>query len=255
MRPHRKSIKHCITEAYWGVDVSIHIFLISELAGGKWSAWRTGRFIPRERASSIHWIGGWVGLRAGLYNVERKFLTLPGLELRPLDRPACSQSLYRLRFSGERRRSWPILKYYHEEKHDHVSGQPVSCRLHRQRGRQYSYLTALLPVTNVTRLAQKGNSRDREKALPSHYEYASVQTWMAHIRKHDVYNEHIPILYLTSKRKATRIFVTGRGGPQGCEMSRLPHFLDNRLTDGGEVVSLQRRPPYTPEKIPDIHFF
>jgi hypothetical protein len=24
-------------------------------------------------------------------------------------------------------------------------------------------------------------------------------------------------------------------------MSRLPHFLDNRLTDGGEVVSLTRR--------------
>jgi hypothetical protein len=29
--------------------------------------------------------------------------------------------------------------------------------------------------------------------------------------------------------------VTGRGGPQSCETSRLPHFLDNRLTDGGEV--------------------
>jgi hypothetical protein len=35
--------------------------------------------------------------------------------------------------------------------------------------------------------------------------------------------------------------VTGRGGPQGCETSRLPHCLDNRLTDGGEV-SLTRQP-------------
>jgi hypothetical protein len=35
--------------------------------------------------------------------------------------------------------------------------------------------------------------------------------------------------------------VTGRGDPCGCETSRLPHFLDNRLTDGGEV-SLTRRP-------------
>jgi hypothetical protein len=34
----------------------------------------------------------------GLDDVEeRKFLTLPGIELRPLGRPARSQSLYRLR--------------------------------------------------------------------------------------------------------------------------------------------------------------
>jgi hypothetical protein len=42
-----------------------------------------------------------VGPRAGLYDMEkRKFLTLPGLELRPLGRPARSQSLYRLRYPG-----------------------------------------------------------------------------------------------------------------------------------------------------------
>jgi hypothetical protein len=41
------------------------------------------------------------------------------------------------------------------------------------------------------------------------------------------------------------ITVRGRGGPQGCETLRLPHCLDNRLTDGGEVVSLTRRPPLT----------
>jgi hypothetical protein len=35
--------------------------------------------------------------------------------------------------------------------------------------------------------------------------------------------------------------LTGREGPLGCETSRLPHFLDNRLTDGGEVVSLTGR--------------
>jgi hypothetical protein len=46
-----------------------------------------------------HWIGGWVDPRAGLENVEkRKFLTLPGLELRLLGRPVRSQSLYRLRY-------------------------------------------------------------------------------------------------------------------------------------------------------------
>jgi hypothetical protein len=33
--------------------------------------------------------------------------------------------------------------------------------------------------------------------------------------------------------------VTVRGGPQDCE--RFPHFVDNRLTDGGEAASLMRR--------------
>jgi hypothetical protein len=32
---------------------------------------RTGRFIPWERAPFIHWIGGWVSLRAAVE--ERKF--------------------------------------------------------------------------------------------------------------------------------------------------------------------------------------
>jgi hypothetical protein len=42
-----------------------------------------------------------VGPRAGLDDVKRrKFLTLPGLELRHLGRPARSQSLYRLRYPG-----------------------------------------------------------------------------------------------------------------------------------------------------------
>jgi hypothetical protein len=34
------------------------------------------------------------------------------------------------------------------------------------------------------------------------------------------------------------ISVTGRGGRVGCEMSRIPHCLDNRLTDGGQAISL-----------------
>jgi hypothetical protein len=37
-------------------------------------------------------------------------------------------------------------------------------------------------------------------------------------------------------------------------MLRIPHFLDNRLTDGGEAVSLTRQPHFTPRKIPGIHF-
>jgi hypothetical protein len=46
--------------------VYLHAFLTSALDGGEWSVLRPGRFTPRERAPGIHWILGWVGLRAGL---------------------------------------------------------------------------------------------------------------------------------------------------------------------------------------------
>jgi hypothetical protein len=42
----------------------------------------------RGKSPGTHWIGGWVDPSAGLDNVKRKFLTLPGLELRLLGRPA-----------------------------------------------------------------------------------------------------------------------------------------------------------------------
>jgi hypothetical protein len=48
--------------------------------------------------------------------------------------------------------------------------------------------------------------------------------------------------------KGKAIPVTGRGGPYGCETSRLPYILDNQLTDDGEVVSLTRRPSFTPQE-------
>jgi hypothetical protein len=51
--------------------------------------------------------------------------------------------------------------------------------------------------------------------------------------------------------------VTGSGGPYGYESSRLPHYLDKRLRDGGKVVSPTRRPALPPGfffKKPGTHF-
>jgi hypothetical protein len=77
------------------------VFLTSAPVRDEWSASRPSRFTPGESAPGAHWIGGWVGPRVSLDNVEkRKFLTLPGLELRPLGHLACSQLLYRLRYPG-----------------------------------------------------------------------------------------------------------------------------------------------------------
>jgi hypothetical protein len=69
---------------------------------------------------------------------------------------------------------------------------------------------------------------------------------------HFVSNLSFTILYdqiqLKIKDKDKAIPVTGREGPEGCETSRLPHFLNSRLTDGGEVVSPTRQPPFTPQE-------
>jgi hypothetical protein len=53
-------------KAYWGMELYVHAFFTSALDGGEWSASRPGSFIPREISRDIHWIGAWVGPRAGL---------------------------------------------------------------------------------------------------------------------------------------------------------------------------------------------
>jgi hypothetical protein len=59
----------------------------------------------------------------------------------------------------------------------------------------------------------------------------------------NIFTRRSGVVYLCTeiliKGKGTTVI--GRGGPQGCETPRLPHFVDNRLTGGGEVVSLTRR--------------
>jgi hypothetical protein len=65
--------------------------------------------------------------RAGLDDLEnRKFLTLLGFELRPLRRPARSQSLYRLRYPGSSTEQGAEENVWTEER-DEVTGGGVNC--------------------------------------------------------------------------------------------------------------------------------
>jgi hypothetical protein len=72
-------------KTYWGVEVQLHSFLTSALDGGEWSASRPGRFKPKERAPGTHWIGGWVGPRAVMYEVVKRKIPSPRRESNPAD--------------------------------------------------------------------------------------------------------------------------------------------------------------------------
>jgi hypothetical protein len=59
-------------KAYGGVDVQIHAFLTSVLVGGEPAASLPGHLTPGERAPGTNWIGGWVGSRTGLDDIEKR---------------------------------------------------------------------------------------------------------------------------------------------------------------------------------------
>jgi hypothetical protein len=53
-------------------------------------------------------------------------------------------------------------------------------------------------------------------------------------------------LTLSQDLKGKSILVKDHEVPWGCEPSKLPHFIENRLRDGGKVICLTHRPPFTP---------
>jgi hypothetical protein len=57
-------------KANGGVDVYSHDLFTSALDGVEWSASRSDRFTPAEKPAYTLWLGGWVGLRSGLDDVE-----------------------------------------------------------------------------------------------------------------------------------------------------------------------------------------
>jgi hypothetical protein len=63
-------------KTYGEVDVEIYIFLTSALV--------RDNFIPGERATGIHWIGGSVGPGAGLDDVENILDAIGSRTLTPL---------------------------------------------------------------------------------------------------------------------------------------------------------------------------
>jgi hypothetical protein len=65
------------------VEVQLHAFLLPALEGGEWSASRPGRCVPGERTPSNHWIGVWVGTRAGLDAMMKRKILSPRRKSNP----------------------------------------------------------------------------------------------------------------------------------------------------------------------------
>jgi hypothetical protein len=74
--------------------------------------------------------------------------------------------------------------------------------------------------------------------------YGRVEPW------HPLQHVYYFLFFAVCKVKAT-IPVIGSGGLYGCQTFRIPHCLDNRLTDGSEVLS----PTHRPRSIPQKHYF
>jgi hypothetical protein len=86
----------CHEDARESGDTAIP-FLTPALDGGKVVS--LGRYTPGERAPGTHWIGGWVGPRAGLDAPEKRKISCPCRESKPSSEPR-SLSLYRLSYPG-----------------------------------------------------------------------------------------------------------------------------------------------------------
>jgi hypothetical protein len=85
--------------------------LTSALDEGERSASRPGRITPREKGPFTHWIGGWVGPRAGLETVvKKKFPTPAGTQTH--DHPARSPVLYRWAIPAPWCRLSTLITYY-----------------------------------------------------------------------------------------------------------------------------------------------
>jgi hypothetical protein len=66
-------------KTYWGIG-GIAPRIIWPLALDEWPVSRPGRFTSRETAPGTHWIGGWVGPRAGLDTVPKRKIPIPRRE-------------------------------------------------------------------------------------------------------------------------------------------------------------------------------
>jgi hypothetical protein len=75
-----------------------------------------------------------------------------------------------------------------------------------------------------------------------------ILTWLSMVQNWNEIGMTLFNLLSRWKGKAKSLPVTGRGSPYAYETWRLPHFLDNRLTDGMRLSALSAGCPLAPER-------
>jgi hypothetical protein len=68
-------------------------------------------------------------------------------------------------------------------------------------------------------------------------------------------NDLDPVLFTCNVERMVKIKVELRLLQSVKDHVVVRHFLDNRLTDGGEVVTITRLFPFTTRKTPGTHFY
>jgi hypothetical protein len=99
---------------------------------------------------------------------------------------------------------------------------------HRKSAQTLIHWVGFEPTIPASERAKAVHGLDRAATMTGFLEFNDLSLWT-----------------VSNREEGEAIPVTGHGGPEGCETSRLPHYLDNRLTDGGKVVS--RPLPHPPE--------
>jgi hypothetical protein len=83
----------------------------------------------------------------------------------------------------------------------------------------------------------------RSTAVPLHNDSENAYVCVYEQNRYNLWDKS---LY----RKCKAIAVTGHGGLQNSETSRIPHFVDIRLTDDSKDVILKSRPHMPPGRYP-----
>jgi hypothetical protein len=161
---------------YGGVVVQIHIYLTSALFWDEGSASHPGHFTPGEKAPGTHWIGYRVGPRVALGAVrKRKVLTVQGLELRTLGRPAHSQSLYRLSYPGSQEEGVSLLTFW-TARYSFLPPEERNIKRFRKAGPLQGWRDFLLPDD---RSASTSKANNNKWCQPScHYHLKSLKRYL-----------------------------------------------------------------------------